>query len=156
MDGTFFNKVEGRFLTNSLDDNEEKRNSCTFLVIICSSTSVVAIFLKIILLRWSRFRFVFISQFLPFSSVFFSFFNPYKASLHATSLFWILCTTDFIKGKPGPWKVFETHVHFLYRCWWMQRWQAWLSREWNLYKYRWILWMCLQRWILWRRTQLFR
>ena len=79
-----------------------------------------------------------------------------KPRLHAASLFWTLCTTDFIKGKPGPLKVYQTHVHFLYRCWWMQRWQAWLSREWNLYKHRWILWMCLQRWILWRRTQLFR
>ena len=79
-----------------------------------------------------------------------------KPRLHAASLFWTLCTTDFIKGKPGPLKVYQTHVHFLYRCWWMQRWQAWLSREWNLYKHRWVLWMCLQRWIPWRRTQLFR
>ena len=39
-----------------------------------------------------------------------------KPRLHATSLFWTLCTTDFIKGKPVPLKFYQTHVHFLYRC----------------------------------------
>ena len=50
-----------------------------------------------------------------------------KPRLHAASLFWTLCTTDFIKGKPGPLKVYQTHVHFLYRCRWMQRWQPWME-----------------------------
>ena len=43
-----------------------------------------------------------------------------KRRLHATSLFWTLCTTDFITGKPVPLKVYQTYVHFLNRCWWMQ------------------------------------
>ena len=44
--GHISNKVEGRLLTNSLDHNERKEEFMHLLVIVCSTTSVVAIFLK--------------------------------------------------------------------------------------------------------------
>ena len=79
-------------------------------------------------------------------------------------LFFCFSLPSFLKGHKASstLNLNAAHSKFIrlsftsYRCWWVQKWKPWLSREWNLFKHRWILWMCLQRWILWRRTHLYR
>ena len=68
--------------------------------------------------------------------------------------FWNLCIT--LLNLNAAHSKFISLSFTSYRCWWVQKWKPWLSREWNLFKHRWILWMCLQRWILWRRTHSYR
>ena len=110
-----------------------------------------------ILLRCSSFKFAFtvspVSCFSLTSLFYFS--RATKPRLRKTAIFvWNLCIT--LLNLNAAHSKFIRLSFTSYRCWWVQKGKPWLPREWNLFKHRWILWMCLQRWILWRRTQLYR
>ena len=110
-----------------------------------------------ILLRCSSFKFAFtVSPVFCFSlTSLFYFSRATKPRLRKTAIFvWNLCIT--LLNLNAAHSKFIRLSFTSYRCWWVQKWKPWLSREWNLFKHRWILWMCMQRWILWRRTQLHR